>query len=34
MGVTNFPRLPQLAGLCSYEQAAHIGYSVEQNVKA
>jgi hypothetical protein len=29
----DFPRLPQLAGLCTYEQAAHLAYSVEQDVE-
>jgi len=30
---TTKPRIPELAGLATYEQAARIGYSVEENVE-
>ena len=33
MAPTDFPHLPSLASLCSYEQAAQLGYSVEQDVE-
>lgn len=33
MATTDSPQLPQLAGLCSYEQAAQLGYTVEQDVE-
>ena len=29
----NFPKLPQLAGLCTYEEAARLAYTVEQDVE-
>jgi hypothetical protein len=32
MVTSDSPQLPTLAGLCSYEQAAQMGYSVEQDV--
>lgn len=33
MAPTDFPHLPSLTSLCSYEQAAQLGYSVEQDVE-
>jgi hypothetical protein len=33
MNTTDSPQLPTLAGLCSYEQAAQLAYSVEQDVE-
>jgi hypothetical protein len=33
MATTNYPTLPSLASLCSYEQAAQLGSSVEQYVE-